>query len=269
MKKFSVLPLAEQITADNIYSAPTVKKLPFVKIPPAVYIVLAVIAFIATYTDPFLSMILMGLLLMIASIDSKTGNSKKGRTFEKVLWLRIPIFLMGIFFLITGIFVFLTDNTARNSNTERSRAHYLLLFKLFVIAGGVLLLSRLIILVTNALAIQSRRNTCGTLVHIEPDITAVNSSVNASNDTEYNRHVPVYKYYFEGKGYRFTDHARELYFFSSTDSSLVYVDPQKPDRYYSPNLFSDNGEKLIEFLKLLGYLFVSSLPFLVRWLLNR
>ena len=267
MKKLHILPLAERITADNLYSAPTERKLPSVKIPSAVYTVLAVIAFIGVYTDPFIGIIFLGAIFLVGGIDGKTGRNKKGRTFEKLLWVRLPVFLMGSFFVITGIFMLIMEENSRNSNEETKKANFFLMLKLFLIAFAVLGISRLIMLVSTELALRSRREHCGTPVHIEPEITAVNITVN-ENDKEYKCHVPVYKYYYEGTGYRFTDHARDLYFFSPTDSSMVYVDPEKPERYYSPNLFADNGENLIEFLKVLGYLFISSIPLLGMWLLN-
>lgn len=267
MKKLHILPLAEKITADNLYSAPTERKLPSVKIPSAVYTVLAVISFIACYTDPVIGIIAFGILFIVAGIDGKTGKNKKGTTVEKMIWTRLPLLFMGIFFILTSIFILISEEPSRSANTDMTRAYFMLMLKLFLIAFAVLGISRLIMLVTVELALRSRREHCGTLVHIEPDIAAADCTVTAS-DTEYKCHVPVYKYYYEGKGYRFTDHSRDLYFFSPTDSSLVYVDPEKPDRYYSPNLFADNGENLIEFLQFLGYMFVFSIPLLVVLLLK-
>jgi len=269
MKKINILPLAEKINADNLYIVPSYKKIPSLNIPTPVYTVLGVISFIAIYTDPFLGMILFGAIFLIAGIDSKTGKHKNGRTYEKVLWQRLPLFLMGIFFVLTGVYTCLIETGGRNSDPERNRAHYLMLFKLFIVAGAVLAASRLLKLVVSALAIKSRRNTCGTPVHVEPDILAVNCPADTSDDEEYQCSVPVYKYYYEGNGYRFKDYNRELYFFSSDDSSQVYVDPKNPDRYYSPNLFAEDEENLIEFLKILGEMFIPMLPYLVVLLLKQ
>ena len=100
-----ILPLAEKITADNLYPAQSEKKLPSVKIPPAVYTVLAVIALIAVYTHHFFGIILTGALFLTAGADSRTGAFKKGRTIEKVLWIRLPMFLIGFLKLLAYMFI--------------------------------------------------------------------------------------------------------------------------------------------------------------------
>ena len=268
MKKISILPLAEKIDADNMYGAASGKRLPSVTVPPALYVVLGVIAFLAVYTYHFFGVILIGAVFLIAGIDARTGKYKKGRTFEKVIWLRFPMFLIGGFLIITGVFLFLMDHTTRNSNTEKSMAQYFLLLELCFIVLAILAVSRLIQLVATALAIQKRMEQCSALVRIEPDVTAINCSGGTSKGKEYDCAVPVYKYYYEGKGYRFKDYERVLYYFSPTDTSLVFVDPEKPERYFSHNLFSDNEEKLIDFLKVLAYLLISLLPLLGKWMLS-
>ena len=215
-------------------------------------------------------MLLFGAAFVMAGLDSSGNIRHNGRRVENNAWNRLPFLLIGLLICSMTIVIVLSNiNKGARNSYDTSKANIVL--KLFALAVAAILIGRLIFLVVNALAISSRKRHCTCPVHVEGDTLSFYEA-DPSQNTEAHYSNPVYKYYYEGESYRFADHESLTSFFNEQPELQVYIDPDEPERYYSPHLFKQNGEKLKGHIKTIIIILFFTSPiwgaFIFKYLVN-
>jgi len=196
-----------------------------------------------------ISLILLGLdFRNTIEVGTKTGPKRK---IENNLWNRLPFLLVGLFLTITYIIDFINKNTNRNLFKNK------IIARLTTAAIAAIIIGRLFFLIASLCAVASRKKHCTLPARTEPEGIAAGLGEKANY-----RHdgMPVFRYYYENEAYRFVDHDNATAFFSDLSQTFVndlknielYIDPDEPERYYSPVIFRRKGKKLLNFLEILG-----------------
>lgn len=271
MKKLNILPLAEKISADDIYKPAPVEREFKISFPPMTYLILFAVMIVCAFVCLPLCMILFGALFTMAGLDSSGNIRHNGRRVENNAWNRLPFLLIGLLICSMTIVIVLSNiNKGARNSYDTSKANIVL--GLFALAVAAIIIGRLIFLVVNAFAISSRKKHCTCPVHVEGDTLSF-YAVDPSQNTEAHYSNPVYKYYYEGESYRFADHESLVSFFNDQPVLQVYIDPDEPERYYSPHLFKQNGEKLKSYIKNMIFILLLTSPlwgtFLFKYLVDK
>ena len=272
MKKLNILPLAEKISADDIYKpAPTEKgfKITF---PFYVYLSMFAVMIICAFICLPLCMFLFGASFVMAGLDSSGTIRHNRKVVENNAWNRLPFLIIGL--LVCSMTVAVTVSSIKNKGSrgsaDMSSANIIL--TLFALAVAAIIIGRLIFLVINVLAVSSRKRHCTCPVHIEGDTLSFYEADPIQNNQTHHGD-PVYKYYYEGESYRFADHESLTSFFSEHPVLQVYIDPDEPERYYSPYLFKQSGVKLKSYLKNWLFILLLTSPlwgtFLFKYLVDK
>ena len=273
MKKLNILPLAEKISADDIYKPAPVEREFKISFPPMTYFILFAVMIVCAFVCLPLCMLLFGAAFVMVGLDSSVNIRHNGRRVENNAWNRLPFLLIGL--LVCAMTIVITLSSIKNKGSRNSDSEHIsganIVLKLFALAVAAILIGRLIFLVVNALAISSRKKHCTCPVHVEGDTLSFYEA-DPSQNTNPKFSNPVYKYYYEGESYRFADHESLTSFFNEQPELQVYIDPDEPERYYSPHLFKQNGEKLKGHIKTIIIILFFTSPiwgaFIFKYLVN-
>lgn len=273
MKKLNILPLAEKISADDIYKPAPVEREFKISFPPMTYLILFAVMIVCAFVCLPICMLLFGAAFVMAGLDSSGTIKHNGRAVENTAWNRLPFLLIGLLVCAMTIVITLSgikNKGSRNSDSEDISGANIVL-GLFALAVAAIIIGRLIFLVVNAFAISSRKKHCTCPVHVEGDTLSF-YAVDPSQNTEAHYSNPVYKYYYEGESYRFADHESLVSFFNDQPVLQVYIDPDEPERYYSPYLFRRNAYKLKSYIKNMIFILLLTSPlwgtFLFKYLVD-
>ncbi len=260
MKKINILPLAEKINADDIYRTAPVKDGFKIKIPPIVYLIIFVVTIISFFVFVPLFFFLFGSAFFLAGLDSSGNIEHNGVKVENNAWNRLPFLIVGALICSLSVVITLSNihNIGRNSTYDTSSANIVIV--LFVLAVALIIVGRFIYLVAAAFAISSRKKHCTHPIYIEDDMLSFYET-DPSQDDGSDFGLSAYKYTYEGESYRITDRENILSFFRDQPDFQVLIDPDKPERYYSPYLFTQNAKKLKSFLMKMLFFLLFTIPF--------
>lgn len=259
MKKLHILPLAEKISSDVIYKPEPVERKFKISIPSYVYLIIFLITFASAFVCLPLCMILFGALFTMAGLDSSETNRHNGKRAESNIWDRLPFLLVGLSMCSMAENITSSYIKIKGIRNSQDISGVDTVIKLFALAAATILIGRLIFLVVNALAISSRKRHCTYPVYVIGDTLSF-FEADPSQNIKPNFSKPVYNYYYEGEIYRFADHESLTSFFNEQPELQVYIDPDEPERYYSPHLFKQNGEKLKGHIKTIIFILFFTSP---------
>ena len=269
MKKISILPLAEKVSADNMYGSNYSREKFRIVIPAVVYLILFAVTVAMFFIHPVLVIFMMGIVCILAGIDSGGTMRKNGRIVENNAWNRLPILIIGISILLIAFAVEFSGirHNKGSGNDDTNIVGRVVMF--IIVAIAAIIIGRLIYLIVTAFAISSRKKACTCPVHVEPDgNTAYYSGTAQTGDNVFSG-KSIYKYYYEGENYRFIDHDNEWSYSFDPNGSDIYIDPGEPERYYSKQLFIGNAKKLKGFFKTILIIALVTLPFWGSYLFIR
>jgi len=157
MKKLNILPLAEKLSADDIYKPVPAEKGFKITFPFYVYLSMFAVMIICAFICLPLCMFLFGASFVMAGLDSSGTIRHNGRVVENNAWNRLPFLIIGL--LVCSMTVAVTVSSIKNKGSrgsaDMSSANIVLM--LFALAVAAIIIGRLIFLVINVLAVSSRK----------------------------------------------------------------------------------------------------------------
>lgn len=245
---YPLLPTAEIICTENkkpdTYS-PKESKLPE-KIK-TLMLVLWLLSFPFCFYFDMMALLIMecGLGLGIASFISADKLKINGQTAR--LYTSFIVYELSMFIFVMGLAVFLATEKNKKSDIDKASEIFGIVF---FSALAIAIICKLIFLIIKTAVISKRKKKCTEIVtathytYIDPwGVT----TVTASPISEVG--CPVFRYFYHGELYKFAIIQNVPAFQYKNSSFEVFIDPNKPEHFYSDQVIVGTRKQFMSLLK--------------------
>lgn len=248
MKKNNLLPRAEKISIDELYSQ-EIKAKPAKERLVKGREIFAVITIITALFLQSVILIAMGIAVIVGSMQKGDGKLRvNNKDVKYTLWNILFFVFIGIALIFVGIIGFLMEiGISDKLSGKLFKIAFMILIALIILAFII----RLLHILAATIALKIRKKKCTVPVMAEFIGYAANSY-----DISMNREAapgidPLYKYYFEGVNYRFAISENSPMLSETGSNFEIMIHPKKPDVYYLKEMSDDNYKILCNYSILL------------------